>query len=235
MQRKPARSKRNRLLEALPPSEAAAVLQRAALVELTVEESIYRAGRAISYVYFPIDCALALVAQLEDGSETEVCSIGSEGVATPRVLLGFTELTQAALCVAPGHAWRVGADTFVELGGESPELRRLTLRYGAALLDIYMHYSACNRFHSALQRCARWLLLVRDRTGRDSVKVSHQFLARLLGMHRPAITLALGTLQRNGAIATTRGEITIADPEKLGEASCECYRNIARAFVHLYR
>jgi CRP-like cAMP-binding protein len=83
--------------------------------------------------------------------------------------------------------------------------------------------AACNAFHPIEARCARWLLMTRDRMQSDEVELTHAFLACMLGVRRVGVTVAAGNLQREGLIAYSRGHITILDPERLAATACECY------------
>jgi Mn-dependent DtxR family transcriptional regulator len=67
----------------------------------------------------------------------------------------------------------------------------------------------------------------------------HEFLAQMLGVHRPAVTIAAGILQKAGLIAYSRGQMSIVDPDGLREGSCECYeiidQEMDRVFGHPWR
>jgi CRP-like cAMP-binding protein len=110
----------------------------------------------------------------------------------------------------------------------SPCFERLLLRYALALFDQSAQHAACNRLHALEERCARWLLMTHDRVDGDVLPLKQQFLAEMLGVHRPAVTLAAGALQRAGVIRYTRGKVTVLDRPALERASCECYAIIMR-------
>jgi CRP-like cAMP-binding protein len=100
----------------------------------------------------------------------------------------------------------------------------LMTRYTHALMGFIMQSTACNATHSVEQRLARWLLMARDRMGRDAFPLTQEFVAMMLGAARPTVTLVAGTLQKAGLITYRRGHVTIVDGRKLESASCECYR-----------
>jgi CRP-like cAMP-binding protein len=116
---------------------------------------------------------------------------------------------------------------------ESARFERLLYRYALALFDQAAQHAACNRLHALEERCARWLLMTHDRVDGDVLPLKQQFLAEMLGVHRPAVTLAAGALQKAGVIRYTRGKVTVLDREALENASCECYRIIARRDAQL--
>jgi CRP-like cAMP-binding protein len=114
-----------------------------------------------------------------------------------------------------------------------PTLQPLLLRYMMALLNQVAQVTSCNRLHEVQERCARWLLQTHDRTNAESFPLTHEFLAQMLGVHRPTVTVAAGMLQKAGLIDYTRGSITIIDRKGLEAASCNCYRVIAAEYERL--
>jgi CRP-like cAMP-binding protein len=97
-------------------------------------------------------------------------------------------------------------------------------RYAQALGSFIMQSTACNAVHSVEQRLCRWLLLAHDRIGSDDFPLTQDFVAMMLGVTRPAVTMVAGPLQKAGLITYHRGHVTIVDRAKLESASCECYR-----------
>ena len=118
---------------------------------------------------------------------------------------------------------------------DSPKLRRLIYRYVLALFDTTAQHAACNRLHALEERCARWLLMTHDRVEGDVLLLKQQFLAEMLGVHRPAVTLAAGALQKAGIIRYSRGKVTVLDRAALEDASCECYAIVTRRVEELAR
>jgi CRP-like cAMP-binding protein len=222
----------NRLLDSLSSRELSRILAHTTLVELTAGEKVYQPGRRIAAAYFPIDCVLAVVIRLVDGSEAELASIGWEGVLGARSIQGFDRAPFPTYCTVPGRALRLPLQYFYRFAAPNSRLWVRALRYRAAFMTTVVWLSACNRFHTPQQRCARWLLRTHDCVPRDSFEITHQFLARLLGIQRPAATLCAGELQRRGAITYTRGKVTIKNRKVLESCACECYGRIARELRH---
>jgi Mn-dependent DtxR family transcriptional regulator len=96
-----------------------------------------------------------------------------------------------------------------------------------------MQCAACNALHGAKERCCRWLLQTQDRVGSEDFALKHEFLAIMLGVHRPTVTLVIGTLQHAGLISSRYGRIRVLERGKLEESSCECYEVIKDHFRRL--
>ena len=116
---------------------------------------------------------------------------------------------------------------------DSVALERMLQRYALALFDQAAQGAACNRLHSLESRCARWLLMTHDRVDSDVLPLKQKFLAEMLGVHRPAVTVAAGMLQRAGIIQYTRGKVRVIDRPALERAACDCYETTRRSFEEL--
>ena len=99
-------------------------------------------------------------------------------------------------------------------------------RYSQFIFETVAQSAACNRLHVIEQRCARWLLMSQDRVGRNRFDLTQEFLAEMLGVRRPGVTVAMGILEKAGLITHGRGNITVINREGLEKAACECYRTI---------
>jgi len=87
--------------------------------------------------------------------------------------------------------------------------------------------AACNRLHKVEERLARWLLMAQDRVDSRFIRITHDFLATMLGTDRPTVTLAAGILQKHGLVGHTRGALEIVNRKKLERVACECYGVVA--------
>jgi CRP-like cAMP-binding protein len=105
-------------------------------------------------------------------------------------------------------------------------LHDLLRRYTQAYINHVMQGVVCNRWHSVAQRCARRLLMTRDRVDSDQFPLTQEFLAQMLGVRRASVGTVAGSLQKAGLIRYRRGVITILDRPGLEAAACECYRII---------
>ena len=216
----------NRLLAALPPDEAAHLLPQLVPVSLRHAERLYAAGELIPHVYFPTTALVSLMIVMEDGKEVEMAAVGREGMAGLPVALGSDTDGHVAITQIPGEALRLGAGAFRAALMEMPGLQRLLSRYALTLLTQAGQAAACNGLHAIAERCARWLLEAHDRVGADTFLLTQDFLAAMLGVRRPSVTIAAGMLQQAGLITYHRGRVTILDREGLEASACECYRAI---------
>lgn len=222
------------LLVAAIPTE---VRQRIAFERVTIEpeQTIYEAGAALTHYVFPLVGILSLVKDL-DGDTIEVGTVGHEGMVGISALLGVRATTTRIFAQSSGVIERIGVDELDAVMDTSPPTRGLLLRYANAFHEEVSQSVACNRLHSLEERCARWLLITHDRTGSDIMYLKQRFLSYMLGVHRPAVSLAASALQRAGIISYRRGTITLLDRSALEEASCACYRlgrdAYARARLH---
>jgi CRP-like cAMP-binding protein len=113
---------------------------------------------------------------------------------------------------------------------EDGALQKLLLRYTQATLSAVAQSAACNRLHLLEQRSARWLLACHDRADADSFRMTHEFLATMLGTDRPGVTLAMRSLHERALITYNRGTMTVLDRQALEAVACECYRVIQDEF-----
>jgi CRP-like cAMP-binding protein len=104
----------------------------------------------------------------------------------------------------------------------------LTSSYLKALMGTIMQGTACNAVHPLEQRLARWLLMAHDRIGHHEFPLTQEFVAMMLAVSRPTVSLVAGTLQKSGLITYRRGRIAIVDRVGLEAASCECYATTTR-------
>jgi CRP-like cAMP-binding protein len=224
---------RNHLLAALPADEYLELRPLLTNVRLPARSRLALPNRQIEAVYFPLDAVISMSAAGEGGETVEVGSIGCEGMVGLPVFFGGGRSTCGVMVQIAGDAERLDASALPREAARSAGLRRLLNLYAQAFMSQVAQSTACNRIHSAEQRLARWLLICRDRIGRDEVPITHEAMAMMLGVRRATVTEAAGTLQRHGLIRYRRGVITIAERERLEAASCECYAIVRTEFDRL--
>lgn len=226
--------RQNAILTGLDASESEIVVKDGLLVDLVVRGPIYAPDKPITEVYFPIDCILSVVTRMRDGNMIEIGTVGREGVSGLPLLLGASTTANECYCQVPGLAIRIKAALFQSFRTSST-FRQLLDRYAQAYVNMLGQLAACNRLHSIYERCSRWLLMSQDRVGARSLRLTHEYLAMMLGTQRSGVTLAAGTLQNAGLITYGKGTITILDRKGLEGATCECYEVAREQFGGLLR
>lgn len=224
---------RNRLLNWLPRAEYARLAPHLELVTLPARHVVYEPHEPITRVYFPQDGMLSLVLPLADGGTVEVGIVGREGVAGVPAVLGVETMPTRCIVQLAVRARVMRVAALRRQARDAAPLHGLLKRYTQTLIDQIAQGAACNRRHTLERRCARWLLMSHDRAEADAFPLTQEFLAEMLGVHRPAVVTALGTLRRAGVIASTRGGrggIQVLDRAGLEGAACECYGAIRARF-----
>jgi CRP-like cAMP-binding protein len=218
----------NRLLAFLAPEERDRLLRGAKSEPMDAHQVLYAAGREITHVYFPVSGVVSLVIKMTNAANVEAMTIGNEGVIGIPVILGVASTTMEGLCQIPGRVVKVPARVVLEEIRRTTTLNRLLLRYSEAVMVQLAQHAACNRTHSMEQRCARWLLMARDRVESDEFPLTQQFLAEMLGVRRATVTVIAGALQKAGFINYSRGQIHMVDRRGLEGVACECYEVVRR-------
>ncbi len=223
----------NHLIELLPRTDRRRLLSLCHAVELTMGEILSEPGARTREVYFPIHGFVSLVTRSNGKSMLEVGMVGREGMVGVQVALGVPLAPLHALVQGSGDAWCLAAAVFQRELKRSAALDRIVKRYLYVLMAQFASSAACIRFHRIDQRLARWLSMTRDRAHADHFRVTHEFLAYMLGVRRVGITTAAGALQRRGLIEYHRGAMTVLDPAGLRKFSCQCYADNQRSYDEL--
>lgn len=220
----------NRVLATLPPRDYKRLQAHLEPVTLKFGHVLYNPGKPIRHVYFPIDCLISLLTAVDKRRTLEVGMVGSEGMAGMPFILGMGVSGVRAVVQGGGNALRMASAPFrVEFDRNRP-LQEALFRYLYVLMAQISQTAACNRFHDAEARLARWLLMTRDRMGSDEFLLTHEFLAHMLGMRRVGVTEAASALKRRKLISYTRGKIQILNVRGLKASSCSCYQIVKTVF-----
>lgn len=219
----------NQLLSALTAADRQRLQSHMEWVALPAGASLYSAGEALRYVYFPTTAVISLVASMRDGATVEVAMVGNEGAAGVCAFMGSKQALCTGLVLSGGHGWRIGAQAIAEFARSSHTFMQPVLRYLQALFTQIAQTSACNRLHAVEQQLCRWLLLNVDRVGNGELKATQERIAHMLGVRREGVTVGAGKLQSAGLIRYDRGRISILDRKGLEQRSCECYSVMRQA------
>jgi CRP-like cAMP-binding protein len=224
---------KNRLLTSLPAEDYAQLGPYLTPVELERGRLLYDPGDRIDVVYFPHDGVISLMTLMESGAAIESATIGREGAlglmaaVQPRVSL------LRAIVQTPTQASRISAVQLHEVWEKSARIRDLVERHQEALFGHAVQSVACNALHSVEARFCRWLLTCHDRISNDTIALTQEFLADMLGVQRTTVTAVARTLQEKGAIRYRRGVVDIMDRAVLEALTCECYGAIRRNYERL--
>lgn len=233
MSDKPTRREGNALLALLPPHEAQRIHDRAELVTLASRDLISDSERPIEYVYFPTTAVLSVLSVMTDGSAVETAVVGNEGMAPLSAFHDVPSAAEQIIAQVPGESLRISASAFSAILRDAPALVAALHRFSQALFTLAAQTSGCNRKHSVVQRCARWLLLSHDRVPGNEIELTHLFLSQMLGVRRSSVTVAAEALRAAGAIAYTRGAIAVVDRKALQARACECYEIVRATYDRL--
>jgi CRP-like cAMP-binding protein len=215
---------RNLLLQALPTEEFEVLRPRLELVELTKDAVLVEAGAALSHVYLPLSGVISMVVRLSEGQTVEVAMVGRDSLfGASAALDGGISLTDAVV-VLPGTAAILNVADFRAAAERSAALRALLARHEQALFAQAQQSAACNASHTVEARLSRCLLRVRDLCDSETLPLTQEFLAQMIGVQRNAVSIVAHALQQARIIRYSRGHIEIKDVDGLQQTSCECYR-----------
>jgi CRP-like cAMP-binding protein len=211
MNMQPEHPSENRLLRMLSAEDFDLIGLNLEAVKLTLRQPLEVAHEAIDFVYF-LESGLGSIVVGKDGSSSvEVGLFGREGMSGTSLVLGDTESPFDCFTQMGGSAMRISSDHFQAALRQSSTLKDLMLGYARAL-GIQTTYTAWANVEFKLEaRLARWILMVDDRTDHDHFRVTHEFLAMMLGVRRAGVTVALKMLESRNMIRSNYGEITVVD------------------------
>jgi CRP-like cAMP-binding protein len=223
----------NVLLDAVDDPERNVLLAACRMKPITMGSIFMNPGDPITSLLFPTRGVLSLVAEPEPDHPVEAVTIGKEGVANIHAALGSRESGQQLIGQIAGELVQVDVEVFADVLERSRRIRELMFGYVEALFSQASFNAACNAIHHVDERCARWLLASHDRVDADTFVLKHEFLAIMLGVHRPTVSIASESLQSSGCITYKRGVITIVDRDALENAACSCYHAIQSEYRRL--
>jgi CRP-like cAMP-binding protein len=194
----PAYSGKNRLLAAIPSEDFARFFSDLEPVLWPIKHVIREASRPVTHVYFIESGVASILTIMADGSSIEVGMTGPEGMVGIVSLLDPEAVASRVIVQVPGKAVRMPVARCKAVFDENAAVRAVMLRFAGSLIALSAQTAACNRLHSIEQRFARWLLMAHDRVKTDTIPMTHEFLASMLGVRRAGVTTIAGELQRSG-------------------------------------
>jgi|ERR1044071_459351 CRP-like cAMP-binding protein len=214
----------NRLLKSLPEDQLARLSPHMEMMRLPQSRTLYEAGATVNNLYFPNDGMISLLSMNGDGTTIEVGMVGNEGVVGLPIVLRINTTPYGAMVQLPSEVIKIRGE-IVKAEFERPgPFNHLLLRYTHVLLTQISQSVVCNRFHTIEKRLCRWLLVARDRVKHDTLHLTQEIIAHMLGISRTGVTTAAGALQKAGFIRYSRGRIVLIDRKAMEAFSCECYQ-----------
>ena len=214
---------RNRLLAALGAADYAVLQDVVELVPLKRGIVVVEPNQPLTHVFFVEAGIVSLVANTPEGRRIEIGLVGREGFVGVPVLLGVDQTPQEALVQAGGEALRLPAASFRELLQAHPGIAPALLRYTHVFQVQTAQTALSNGSYNMVERLARWLLMCHDRVDGDEFPFTHEFLAIMLGVHRPGVTTTVHILEGAGMIKARRSHIQIVSRAKLEDAAGDSY------------
>ena len=224
----------NLIIDALPAELKSYLLTRLQPVDLPVGTVLTKPGQIPPFAHFMTSGIASVVTFMSDGLGAEVGVIGREGLVEAINILGPATAPTTAFIQSEGSALRMPFADLHHLFLANSQLSQRILECVQSQSFILSQLAACHGLHEIEERLARWLLMVRDRLESDQFVLTQEFLAEMLGARRTSVTIAAGTLQRNGLIKYSRGRIQVVDRKGLEDAACECYPIVRDLVTHLY-
>jgi CRP-like cAMP-binding protein len=181
------------------------------------------------FIYFIDSGVVSLVANTRSGNSVEVAIVGREGVAGIADALGNRPLPYSLIVQLPGLAYRAPKHLIREHILSCTALHELLMNYSQRVMHQLAQSALCNRFHTSVQRLARWLLLTAERAETNRFELTHEFVAQMVGAPRSAVSESASTLRDQGIIDYRRGVLTIRSARRLHNVACECFDMVSYA------
>jgi len=225
----------NLLLAALRDEERERLSPYLKKVVLDFQQVLIEPNEEITDIYFPYNAITSTLQEMHNGDSVETGLTGIEGFVGVPLWLGARTTPTRTMVQVAGEAYHMRAADFVRhvRDADSP-LNDLCGKYAHAFLAMTSQIAACNRLHPVDERLCRWLKLVHNRVRRDEFPIRQEFIAMMLGVHRPTVSTAANMLQQAGLIKYSRGQMQILDAVGLSNGSCECLEIMERQFEKIF-
>ena len=213
----------NGILLAIPDAEFAAIRNHLQFLDLPHYMVLHEPRKKLEFAYFLNSGMASLVFNTNGGESVEVGVVGKEGFTPVPAAAGLLRSPHQVIMQVSGQGFRMEIEQFQEAMKTSPQLQMLLNRYATVNGLQAAQTAGCNRLHGLDQRLARWLLLIQDRVGSGLLRITHEFLAMMLGTDRPSVSLAAGALRKKKIIEYSHGSVKVLNRKRLESSACECY------------
>ena len=216
----------NKLLASLPRRDYATLFEHMHTVSLIQGDVVFEVGDEVDQVYFPHNGMFSLLAVMRDGKAIETATVGREGLIGGMAGLGLYRSLVRVVAQLPVTASKIASPLFRKAVGSGNAIHTLIIQFNEVLLTQARITAACNALHPVEARFCRWLLQTADRAASDTVTLTQELLAEMLGVRRTSVTEVAHKIQEQGVISYSRGVIKILDRPALERLSCECYQTL---------
>lgn len=214
----------NAILDSLGSEIAGSIAPYLQTAELTTERVLFGEEDALDVVYFPLTAVISEFRSLEDGRMVEIAVTGNEGaiglssiLSGSRIAHNYTQVSQA------GTVLTIAASKLERILQTNESLRYTLGRHTDDYIRQISQKAICNMYHSVKERLCTWLLMVQDRSGRTKMSLTHEQIARILGVNRPSVSRMAHELRESNLISYSRGGMRIRDRARVEDTACTCY------------
>jgi CRP-like cAMP-binding protein len=223
---------RNCVLANLAADDFAVLRPHLERIQLRPRSILQEANAPVEYVNFIEQGLISRVSGCRSCS-MEAAMVGRFGFTGVAVVLGASRSTQRSVVRLPGTALRIRADKLGGILQNRPHIRAEMLRFVQSLLMQKTQAVLCAAKHDVDQRLARWLLLASDRMLSETLPVTHDLLAIIMGVRRAGITDALLAFEAEGLVEKARGAVRLTNRSALEKRACDCYGIVRDAYAGL--
>jgi CRP-like cAMP-binding protein len=177
----------------------------------------------LRFAYFLNSGLISPMIETGEGKTVEVGVVGNDGMSGVPSAVGLDRSPLREVVQVAGDGFSVKVPAMQAALRSTPTFRAVLNQYAILQCLQMAQTAACNRHHNVEQRLARWLLMAQAKSESDSLVITHDILAAMLGTDRPSVSVAAGNFQRRQAIEYNRGVVTILNRRKLEKFACECF------------
>jgi len=225
--------RQNLILASLPATDYQRILPELEPIDMPLGWTISEAGDHVKYLHFPTSGIISLIYNLENGASSEIAIVGNEGMIGISIYMGGESMPSSTEVQSAGQAYRLSRKIMKREFALGGKLQVISLLYTQALIAQTSQTAVCNQHHSLDQQLCRWLLMSVDRLPEDKLIITQGLIAKLLGVSRESVNGVASSLQKDGLISYSRGQITVVNRTKLEKRVCECYQVVTEEYERL--